>query len=108
MKRLSLILFAALALAMPANAQYHNASLFGIVEQRQIERLQKQLADQNAAQIAALNAQLQANLAAQNQLLIAFMSQRQQQVPAPVAPQAAPTVPPAINYHIYIPGAPKL
>ena len=69
-------------------------SLFGWQEQRQILQLQKQLADQNAAQIAFL----------QQQILLLQQNQQRQFGPTP-AP--APALPPI---HIYLPGgpAPKL
>src|SRR3990167_6181957 len=86
---IALILFALPAFAQPYTPQKATpTSLFGWQEQRQILQLQKQLADQNAAQIAP-----------QNQLIL-FLLQQQQQGQRQAAPQQQQQLPP-IN--IYLP-----
>jgi hypothetical protein len=95
------VLLLGLAFSPFADAQTKTtpASLFGMQEQRQILQLQKQLADQNAAQIAALQQQNTMIM----QMLLQQKSMPQQAAPAPV-PQPAPII-----YYIYPPGgAPRL
>lgn len=101
--RFSVILGGLLLLATTAQAQ-QPSSLFGIQEQRRIERLEKQIADQQAREIAGLQMQIQ-----QLNLQLNGLQLQQRQLPPPplAVPVPIPPAPPQIiQYHIYIPNAP--